>query len=136
MPKMNLALYANTENGTGEQLQRVLESTVPEAQVESCMTLECLDSKLKQPANRVSIAVLLAASRQELSELYAIKDLFRDIRIILILPDSKSETITLGHKLAPRFISYNNGNYNDVGAVLRKMVAYMKSNYPEYSVEN
>ena len=133
---MNLALYANTENGTGEQLQRMVESKVPEAQVESCMTLECLDRKLRQPANRVSIAVLLAASRQELLELYAIKDLFRDIRIILILPDSKSETITLGHKLAPRFISYNNSNYNDVGAVLRKMVAYMKSNYPEYNVEN
>ena len=114
----------------------MLESMAPEEQVESCMTLECLERKLRQPAHGLTIAVLLAASRQDLLELHAIKDLLDDIRIILILPDSESETTTLGHKLSPRFISYINGNFDDVGAVLRKMVAYMKSNCLEYGVEN
>jgi hypothetical protein len=131
MHAMNLVLYANAKNGSGIRLQRVIESTVPEEQVKTFITVDGLVHMLRQSAHGVSIAVLSAASRQELLELYSLKDLFKDIRIILILPDSESETMTIGHKLGPRFISYIDGNYNDVSMVLRKMVAYMKSNYFE-----
>lgn len=133
---MNLAIYANAKNDTAERLRRVIELMVPVEQVTTFMTIDSLERKLRQPVHGLAIAVLLAASRQDLLELHAIKDLLDDIRIILILPDSESETTTLGHKLIPRFISYINGNFDDVGAVLRKMVAYMKSNYFEYGVEN
>ena len=133
---MNLVIYANAKNGAGERLRRAIESMVPVEQVTTFMTIDSLERQLRQPAHGLTIAVLLAASRQDLVELYAIKDLLDDIRIILILPDGESETTALGHKLSPRFISYIHGNFDDVGAVLRKMVAYMKSNYIEYAVEN
>jgi len=133
---MDLVIYANAENGAGERLRRAIELRVPVEQVTTFMTINSLERKLRQPAHGLTIAVLLAASRQDLLELYAIKDLLDDIKIILILPDSESETTALGHKLSPRFISYISGNFDDVGAVLRKMVAYMKSNFIEYSDEN
>jgi len=133
---MNLVIYANAKNGTAERLHRAIELMVPVEQVTTFMTIDSLERKLRQPAHGLSIAVLLAASRQDLLELHAIKDLLDDIRIILILPDGESETTALGHKLSPRFISYINGNFDDVGAVLRKMVAYMKSNNFEYGDEN
>jgi len=120
---MDLVIYANAENGAGERLRRAIELRVPIEQVTTFMTIDSLERKLRQPAHGLTIAVLLAASRQDLLELYAIKDLLDDIKIILILPDSESETTALGHKLSPRFISYISGNFDDVGAVLRKMVA-------------
>lgn len=125
---MNLILYTNSSNGKGKRLRQMIESTAPKEQVETFMTVNALGRKLRQPVHGVAIAVLLVESRQELLELISLKDLFKDIRIILILPDSKSETITIGHKLGPRFISYDYGNYQDVGMVLQKMVAYLKSN--------
>ncbi len=54
--------------------------------------------------------------------MYSMKDLIGDIRIILILPDTEGDTISLGHKLYPRFASYADGNFKDVAAVLEKML--------------
>ena len=133
---MNLVIYANANNGIAERLRRAIEPMVPLEQVMTFTTIDGLKRKLRQPAHGLAIAVLLAASRQDLVELHAIKDLLDDIRIILILPDGENETTALGHKLSPRFISYINGSFDDVGAVLHKMVAYMKSNYIEYGDEN
>ena len=76
----------------------------------------------------MDIAVLLAASHKELQELLSIKELLQHIRIILLLPDHENETIANGHKLYPRFLSYCDGNLDDVAAVLSKMIQYMDKN--------
>lgn len=126
---MNLVLYANSKNGAGERLQEVIELMAPQEQVETFITVDGLDRKLRQPVHGVGIAVLLATSKKELLELYSLKDLLNDVKIILILPDSESETTTLAHKLWPRFTSYLDSDFKDVGAVLRKMIEHMKSKY-------
>ena len=61
-------------------------------------------------------------------EFLLIRDLLADIPVILILPDRKKETIHLGHKLCPRFLSYTDSNFSDVALVLSKMMrnAYAK----------
>lgn len=126
---MNLILYANGSNGAGERLQHMVELMAPQEQVETFITVDGLDRKLRQPAHGVAIAVLLTTSKKELLELYSLKDLLNDVKIILILPDSESETLTIAHKLLPRFTSYLDSDFKDVGAVLQKMVESMKSKY-------
>jgi hypothetical protein len=43
------------------------------------------------------------------------------MRIILVLPDRDDETVAMGHRLRPRMVSYNDGDYLDVAAVLIRM---------------
>lgn len=69
-----------------------------------------------------TIGVLFAADRQDLANLLSIQDLLDDVRIILVLPDDKKETVSAGHRLRPRYISYAGGNFEDVAAVLNKMM--------------
>ncbi len=48
----------------------------------------------------------------------------KDISIIYCAPcqDGEKDTVTNGHKLYPRFISYADGNFKDVASVLGKML--------------
>ncbi len=119
---MNLILYANGLNGAGERLQNAIESIVPENQTEIYRTTISLYQRLRKPTFGVAVAVLLATTRKELLEIHSMKDLFWDIRIILILPDSEGFTVSMGYKLFPRFISYADGDFMDVAAVLNKML--------------
>lgn len=117
---MKLILYANGSNEVEERLGNIIETLIPE-KLEIFRTIDSLSRRLRQPLNDVAIAVLLATKRKDLLKLLSIKDLFDDIKIILILPDSNKDTISLGYKLYPRFVSYADSNFMDVAAVLEKM---------------
>ena len=120
---MSLILYSPVQEGVGKQLRRVIEKLVSKDNVEIYQSVESLSLRLRQPADSLPIAaVLLAARRGDLSELLSIRDLLRDIRIILVLPDRDEDTIAKGHTLRPRFVSYSDSNFTDVCSVLGKMI--------------
>ena len=118
---MRLLLYAPASEGVGERLQGMIEGLVPKNTMEVCRSIESLSRRLRQPADDLSIAaVLLAARSEDLLGLLSIRDLLRDVRIILILPDREANTIAQGHTLRPRFLSYTDSDFTDVLAVLGK----------------
>lgn len=124
---MNLIFYGTETDEPGKRLQRVLEAVVPEKKREICRTIEGLCQRLRRPVDDLDIAVLLAASREELSDILSIRDLLTDIRVILVLPDRADDTIAKGHTLRPRFFTYADSDFVEIAAVLSKMLA---SNYP------
>jgi hypothetical protein len=119
---MNLLFYSTMENGAGARLQGVIEEIAPQDKIEIHRTIASLSPRLRRPANDVSIALFLAASREDLAEILSIRGLLSDVRTILILPDREKDTIAKGHSFRPRFISYIDSDFTDVAAVLSKMV--------------
>ncbi len=99
----------------------MIEDVVPNENAEIYDTIDTLGQRLSRPSYNIAIAVLLISGREELRDVLSIRHLFDNIRIILILPDRKNETIVLGHKLRPRFLSYTDSDFKDVAAVLKKM---------------
>jgi hypothetical protein len=122
MYKMNLLVYINGLNGAGKRLQRVLETEVSKDQIEICRDVAGLTRRFRGPRLELKIAVLLVSSREDLEAILSIAELLYDLRIILILPDREHETISMGFKLYPRFVSYADGDFSDVAAVLGKML--------------
>jgi hypothetical protein len=122
MLEMNLLLYTTAAEGIGARLQRTIETLVPKEKLEVSWTLDRLSCRLRQPKDDFTIAVLLAASRNDLADILSIHDLLCDIRIILILPDRENDTIAWGHSLQPRYLSYIDSDFTDVAAVLGKMM--------------
>jgi hypothetical protein len=90
--------------------------------VETFYTISSLSERLHRPALNFPIVVLLAMNREDLENIVAIQDLLSDSRIVLILPDKEDDTMALGHTLRPRFVSYRDSSFKDVGAVLNKMI--------------
>jgi hypothetical protein len=120
---MKFLVYATNLNAAGKKLRRMLDDSFQMEQGVYCTSIEKLVHRLRFPMTNDMVAVLLPMNSKELEHLISIRHLLRDIRIILVLPDSKDETISQGHALRPRFLSYQDGDFSDVAAVAAKMIA-------------
>jgi hypothetical protein len=125
--KVNIVLYSKEMNGVSENLQKTMETLVPKTWIEPYHTVEGLSERLSQPTHNALIAVVLPKNREDLRDVASMQHLLYDVRSIVILPDKDEETMALGHGLRPRFVSYRDGDFKDVAAVLSKMVAYHKA---------
>ncbi|MEE4362321.1 MAG: hypothetical protein V2J08_00185 [Desulfotignum sp.] len=91
--------------------------------IQAVYTITALTHILKQPGGSdQEVYVLLAESLQRLQELYDLFTLLDGRRIVLVLPDDTKETISLTHQFYPRFFTYSNTAYDDLCAVLYKMM--------------
>lgn len=118
----NIIVYSKARNGICTKLHEAVDSVYPRANVETFHSVTRLSERLHRPALNFPIVVLLAMNREDLENIIAIQDLLLDSRVVLILPDKKEDTMALGHSLRPRFVSYRDSSFKDVGAVLGKMV--------------
>jgi len=121
---VKLFVYSRKSDGAIDRLQGRIESCMQGKIMETFNSVENLSRRLCRPntTRNETIAVLFTVDIKDLLDLISIRDLLDDIGIILILPDDKKETISAGHRLRPRYISYIDGNFKDVAAVLRKML--------------
>ncbi len=103
---MNLILYTKKTEFSGAKLRVVFESLVSKDEIEPFHSTEGLRNRLLRTTYNDGIVVLVADKREELFELLPILHLFRKVRIILVLPDRKPETVKIGYKLEPRFLSF------------------------------
>ncbi len=122
---MRIILYAKAKTKAGQRLNDRLKEVNLRAKIDTYTTIDGLVGRLQQTGYTYDrrIVVVLAASSKELSAICAIKESFRDARMILIVPDRKKDTISAGHRMYPRYLAYADGNFNDVVAVLEKMVS-------------
>ena len=131
---MKLFVYSRKSvrksDGVIDRLQGRIESCMQGKITEMFNSVESLSRRLCRPntTREETIAVLFTVDIKDLLDLIYIRDLLDDIGIILILPDDKKETISAGHRLRPRYISYTDGNFKDVAAVLNKMEGLFRKN--------
>jgi len=119
---MTVLFYTKQNDLAAEQLQSVIELLVLKDQLEMCRTFDSLSRTLCRPSNKLDIAVLAAANGKDLLKILSLRDLLSDIRIILILPDRKPDTISKAHSLGPRFLTYLDSNVEELQSVLSKML--------------
>ena len=124
---MKVLFYSSDKKEAGKRFKGVIENLVPAKNREIYRTIKHLSLRLRRPTYDLGIAIILTASKEELLEILSIRDLLRHMRIILILPDRKETTISKGHTLYPRFLSYMDSDFEEVGAVLAKMLKNMDS---------
>lgn len=119
---MNLLFYASTIHGATKRLQEAIETIIPEEYREIYQDIQSLSQRLREPGNGQRLAVLSASDRRDLSDIQSIQSLLSDIPIIVVLPDRKPDTITLGHRLRPRFLTYLDSDFVGLTGVLVKMI--------------
>ena len=118
---MDLLFYA-VEGQTSRRLWSAVDKIVLGRQVEIYRAIESFARRLRQPVINGLAAVILAADNREFGKILDIGNLLRELRTILILPNSKDETVSRAYTLYPRFISYTDSDFSDVAAVLNRMI--------------
>ena len=119
---MNILFYGSTGNTAAKKLLKTICMQVPPVKIEKYNEIDSLSERLRQFSKTPPIIVILITNLQELSALIAVQSLLSDIRIIIILPDRKKDTVAKGFKLYPRFVSYADSDFTDIAAVLAKML--------------
>ncbi len=120
-----VVFFSNAESGVkGRELRKMIKSLIPAHNFESFQTLEGLIYRLRRLLSVVDITILSISSFEQLEKLVSHDRLLEGIRVILILPDLRRDTISLGHRLRPRFMTDADGDFSQVEAVLRKMLGY------------
>lgn len=119
---MNLIIYNKAADSDSARLQLIFEPLVSRDRIEISRSVKTLRQRILKTSIRDGIVILIARERNDLTELLPIIDLFRRVRIILLLPDRKPETIKIGYQLEPRFMSFIDRGYEEVRAVLAKMI--------------
>ena len=123
---MTLLVYAAKSYEVAQHLQQVIEEIVPKKNLEIYRNFNSLSYRLQQPMNGLRIAILLADSDQDLTDFLSLQDLLSELRIILILPNREPSTFEKAHILGPRFMTYTDSDFEDVKAVLGKMLSDLK----------
>lgn len=124
---MNVFFLSGSQNDTRKRLQRVLEFMIPKKNIINIRTVKDLEAHLRKASSETTTVLILYVNKEKLAELILLKKLLEDTNIILILNKKDNETITLGHRLRPRFITYADSDFLDVASVLIKMKEKMLS---------
>jgi hypothetical protein len=122
MPSSKVILYARVMEGAGEKLFQFIQKAKPTQDTEIYASIDQFSQRLRQPRGELTVAVIVANSKEDLLNLLFIRNLLQDIRIILVLPDREKDTIEKGHRLYPRFMSYVDSNLEEVEAVLKNVL--------------
>ena len=108
-----------------DQLHSLVESIRPFVVVEIVRSVGYLKGQFLPQAGQlgliVPIVIVLSPTKGDLKGLLKVEELFENARLILLLRDTDEETVALGHRLRPRFISYLGNGFSDIVAVVRKM---------------
>jgi hypothetical protein len=120
--------YSAMSGGSGERLLRIIERVIWDENIEICRNVVALSRALCQPRGRAAIAILLTSSGRDLLNILSLRDLLLDMKIILVLHNSHPDTVSKGHILRPRFMSDCHGDFQEVAAVLKRMIENMDIN--------
>ena len=117
---MNVILYV--PNSDGNDIRERIVGLIPEKRLKVYRTLEGLSERLHRPVDPETILIIVACGREKLSEVSALQRVLGDVRTIVVLPDQEPTTVALAHQLRPRFLAYANSKFDDLAAVLQKMI--------------
>jgi len=120
---LRLLLYFSDSETAGRKLLEAVYKRIPPEETEVHRDMKSLSDRFRRPRGELRVAVILCSSREELSQIVSLGPLISDLRILLLLPDRERETIARGHTLYPRFLSFVDESFEEVGAVLGKMLA-------------
>jgi hypothetical protein len=120
---MKILNFIEKDTNTGKRFERAMKSTPLDAEYTIVRTFTDLNNQMRRsPLPKPSIIVLLVENFRKLRKLFDMRSLFQGIRIILILPDDDRQTLALGHRFHPRYVSYMDSDFSDVRMVLEKMI--------------
>jgi hypothetical protein len=119
---MKIFLYSKVGNQSGDKLEKIVKTNLPEVEMMVYRTMDDLFQNLRQPIEDSGIAILLVSNQEDLKNILSIRSFFQNIRIILLLPNKEPEIVTLAHQLRPRFLTDMNSDLLEITAVLKKIL--------------
>jgi hypothetical protein len=118
---MTVFFLSSSKNEARKLLSRILDIIVSPKNIIIIKDSSELEYHLRHRSDNNIVALLQLKNKNELTDIFLLKNLLGNIPIILVLPDRENNTIALGYKLCPRFIAYADSDFLDVASVMIKI---------------
>jgi hypothetical protein len=119
---VSILIYSGGDGEWSERLQQVIRERFQDRPIETYSGVQELSERLLLPLYDLDAAVLLIPSIVDLEGLLSFRSILSSLALIMVLPDSSSCTVSVAHKLCPRFLTYSQDDFGDVAVVLGKIV--------------
>ena len=119
--KMEVVIYAHPDNKKKEDLLKMIFHKVTSKPV-MIFDFERLFDLLRGKISGQLIFVFLISNENEIEVLMAARSSFFNSRTIIILPDNQNDMTQKALSLQPSYIAYINDGFEDVCAVLNKIM--------------
>lgn len=118
---MNVLLYTAQHTESGERLKHSMEALDNLENLTLCGSMGELMRHFQTPEPLPETVVLQASCTRDLQRLAPFRFRLEQVFFILILPDAEAETVACGHQLRPRFIAYQDSDFSEIAAVLKRL---------------
>jgi hypothetical protein len=118
---MELHLYASVSEGVVERVRTTLETAANLRAIQVHRSISGLSQSLQPPKEDIGVVVLVVGEQEDIRELIAVRHLFRNVPIVLVVSETDAQTISLAHRLCPRYLTYVDGSLQTLKAVIDKM---------------
>ena len=125
---MKCIFYEKKSGIIADQIIGLIKAQAANNKTELYHTIKKLSLRLSRPVEDQSVVLLIAADRIDLLAIISLQKLLGDIHVIIILPDREDESVNIGYKLKPSFLTYVNGDLSEVHAILKKLLELSGSN--------
>ena len=119
---MSILIYSGASEAATGWSERIIRATKPGQMIERLKGAETLWRRLHSAIYDVQVGVLVIGTKGELEKISSFREMFSSMPILLILPDRDHETVSKGHRLHPRFLTYMDGDFMEAFAVLERML--------------
>lgn len=103
----------------------MLITLVPEESIVVYRSIEDLVRGIDRLYDKDTILLFQARDREDLLRLVSLRDLLEGLRVVLLIPDREEETVSLSHRLRPRFLGNSDNDFSVTISVLQKMMEHM-----------
>lgn len=113
-----------------DKLYGLIETRLPQVRISLADSLDDLLETICRPLSRISVAIVVITSKDDIDDLLAVAHFFDNIRLILVMPDHDTGTVKKGLTLLPSYLSYSDSDFKDILSVLEKIWQPHKSASP------
>ena len=131
---MAILFYLPEKKEAGARLYKIVKNVLAGKEIKLCKTIKDMTKCLHQKIAHFRIAVLYLETRRDILDVQSLSEYLGDVKLILVLPDGDPLTISQAHLLRPRFITYKDDPFDDLGTVLAKMTELYPASADEGAV--
>jgi hypothetical protein len=120
---MTILVYSAQKDSDEQRLLQRISFT----HVDLCRSIDQLKSCLNVPREMRKIVILVISDHDEMIRISKLIESYPDLLMIVILNQDLFATARDVHKLRPRYITYKDGDFQDVAAVLSRIINHYSS---------
>jgi hypothetical protein len=119
---MIIVIFSSAKNDAAKQLLKEIQNRFGDRRIEIATTVKAFGEWFHRPMIERLILILMPENQEQLEELISLGDVMDDNPILFVLPNREPLTVSIGHKLYPRFVSYLDSDFSYLAAVLHRML--------------